>query len=174
MDHIIVKEYQTKVGTLIIGSYKDELCLCDWKYRKMRDAIDVRIKSCLGTDYYEGDSLIIQNTIEQLQEYFSKKRTVFDLPLKFAGTEFQKRVWKELVLVPYGKQISYLELSRRLGNEKAVRAVASANGANAISIIVPCHRIIGMNGKMVGYAGGIDAKKKLLSLESSITQGELF
>ncbi len=112
--------------------------------------------------------------ITQLEEYFAQKRTSFDVPLLLCGSDFQKRVWQELLQVPYGTTISYLELSRKLGDEKAIRAVASANGANAISILVPCHRIIGSNGELTGYAGGLRAKKSLLQLEGALAQLDLF
>ena len=89
------------------------------------------------------------------------------------GTDFQKEVWTELIKIPYGESRTYLELSKQLGNELAIRAVASANGANAISIIVPCHRIIGSDGKLIGYAGGLSAKKKLLELEGALKTNQL-
>jgi len=164
---IIVKYYETPVGELIIGSYHEQLCLCDWRYRKMRDQIDQRIQAGLASDYQPGDSEVIQNTVRQLQQYFAKQRTAFDIPLNLVGTPFQQKVWQQLMEIPYGKTCSYLNLSMDLGNEKAIRAVAAANGANAISIIVPCHRVIGANGKLVGYAGGLAAKSKLLSLENA-------
>ena len=107
-------------------------------------------------------------TIEEMNEYFEGKRKTFDIPLLMVGTAFQKSVWNGLLAVPYGTTASYLKLSKNIGNEKAVRAVASANGANAISILIPCHRIIGSNGNLVGYAGGLPAKKKLLELENNL------
>ena len=111
------------------------------------------------------------NCIEQLIQYFNGERRVFDFPLNQEGTEFQKRVWNELLGIPYGKTISYLELSRRLGDPKAIRAAASANGKNSISIVVPCHRVIGSKNDLVGYAGGLKRKKWLLDLESKIAHG---
>ena len=171
---MIIKNYNSPFGELILGSYNNELCLCDWRYRKKRNEIDKRIQSGLNTEYQEGDSEVIQNTIKQLEEYFAGKRTEFDIPLLFAGTEFQQRVWNELQKIPFGKTETYLGLSQKLGDEKAIRAVASANGANSISIIVPCHRIIGSNGNLTGYAGGLNAKKKLLELEGSSEQLQLF
>ena len=104
--------------------------------------------------------------IKQLDEYFNRKRKAFDLPLDLKGTEFQKRVWGELLKIPFGKTNSYKELSLRLGNKKAIRAVAAANGANPVSIIVPCHRVIGSDGSLTGYAGGLWRKKWLLEFES--------
>ena len=99
--------------------------------------------------------------------YFQKKSHHFNLPLLFAGTQFQQNVWQQLLKIDYGKTISYLMLAQRINNVSAIRAVASANGANAISIIVPCHRVIGSNNELVGYAGGVDVKRKLLLLENS-------
>ncbi len=166
MNQIITSYYSTPVGELILGAYDNKLCLCDWRYRTMRTTIDQRIQKSLGAKYKTGSSEIIEETIRQLEAYFLCKRTQFDLPLQLTGTEFQQKVWKQLMLIPYGTTYSYLELSRQLNNEKAIRAVASANGANAIAIIIPCHRIIGSDGQLTGYAGGLNTKKKLLQLES--------
>lgn len=103
---------------------------------------------------------------EQLAEYFAGEREVFDVPLKLAGTSFQQRVWRELVRIPYGSTITYSELARRVGQPSASRAVGHANSRNPISILVPCHRVIGSSGKMTGYAGGVDKKRWLLDWES--------
>ena len=138
------------------------------KYRRMRTTIDKRIQKGLNAEYVEQSSVVIEETIKQLQEYFEGKRKAFDIALLTVGTEFQKSVWEGLLKIPYGTTASYLELSKNIGNEKAVRAVASANGANAIGIIIPCHRIIGTNCDLVGYAGGLPAKKKLLELENNL------
>ncbi len=103
----------------------------------------------------------------QLKEYFSGERKCFDLPLEIEGTDFQKKVWGELVKIPFGTTISYKELAVRLGDEKVIRAAASANGANPLPIVIPCHRVIGSDGSLVGYAGGLKIKEKLLVLEES-------
>ncbi|WP_457610080.1 methylated-DNA--[protein]-cysteine S-methyltransferase [Lutibacter sp.] len=116
----------------------------------------------------------LQNCVEQLDEYFNGNRTEFNLKLNPQGTDFQKRVWKELLNVPYGKTRSYLEQSKKLGDVKAIRAVASANGKNPIWIVIPCHRIIGSNGSLTGYAGGLWRKKWLLAHESPSPQQSLF
>lgn len=166
--------FKTDYGELIIGSFEDQLCLCDWRYRKMRSSIDQRIQNGLQSGYVEEESDIIDRTRKQLAEYFSGERTLFDLPFLMVGSEFQKKVWKLLLDIPFGKTQSYAGLSKKLGNIKAIRAVASANGANAISIIVPCHRILGSDGSLTGYAGGLATKRKLLKLENAFTQGELF
>lgn len=112
--------------------------------------------------------------VQQLADYFAGKRTVFDLKLNPKGTDFQKRVWDELLNVPFGRTMSYLDLSRRLGDEKAIRAVAAANGKNPIWLIVPCHRIIGSDGSLTGYAGGLWRKKWLIEFEKGGLQGNLF
>ena len=115
----------------------------------------------------------IHGVYTQMQEYFNRKRKKFDLPLEINGTDFQKRVWGELLKIPYGETISYKELAMQLGDEKVIRAAASANGSNPIPIVIPCHRVIGADGSMVGYGGGIEVKKKLLALEGSRSM-ELF
>jgi methylated-DNA-[protein]-cysteine S-methyltransferase len=173
-NHIIIKNLKTDFGELILGSFGDYLCISDWKYRKMRNEIDTRISTGLKCDFREGTSEVIENAIDELNQYFSGKLKSFTTPLLFVGTDFQKTVWNALLEVKYGTTSSYLELSKSLNKQDAIRAVASANGANALSIFVPCHRIIGSNGDLVGYAGGLNAKKKLLLLENSMSQQELF
>ena len=168
MNKIVTQYHKSPYGELLLGSFGDSLCLCDWRYRKKRDAIDRRLKNKLNADLVQGDSDVISQTIQQLSEYFNFERKVFDIPLLLAGTSFQKTVWNELIKVPYGKTASYALLAESVGNKKAVRPVASANGANAISIIVPCHRVIGSDGALTGYAGGLDAKQKLLKLENNL------
>jgi len=116
----------------------------------------------------------LQECVVQLQEYFMGKRTHFDLPLNPQGTEFQKRVWQALIEIPFGKTISYAELSKKLGGVKAIRAVAAANGKNPLWIIIPCHRVIGSDGSLTGYAGGLWRKKWLLEHENPSTQVSLF
>ncbi|MCU4490305.1 methylated-DNA--[protein]-cysteine S-methyltransferase [Acinetobacter ursingii] len=108
---------------------------------------------------------ILLNTQQQLIEYFSGQRKVFDIPLDFEGTDFQKKVWSALLTIPYGETRSYKQIAQQLGHEKAVRAVGAANGKNPISIIAPCHRVIGAGGALVGFAGGLDKKEILLRLE---------
>lgn len=102
---------------------------------------------------------------QQLEQYFAGQRQQFNLPLDFQGTDFQQRVWRALLTIPYGETRSYKDIALQIGNEKAVRAVGAANGRNPISIIAPCHRVIGSGGALVGFAGGLDKKQILLSLE---------
>jgi methylated-DNA-[protein]-cysteine S-methyltransferase len=117
---------------------------------------------------------VLQEAVTQLQDYFDGKRTHFDLTLNPAGTEFQQKVWKGLCEIPFGKTMSYLELAKQLGDVKAIRAVASANGKNPLWIVVPCHRVIGTDGSLTGYAGGLWRKKWLLEHENPSTQQSLF
>jgi len=116
----------------------------------------------------------LQECITQLQEYFDGRRKDFDFKLNPKGTEFQQKVWQELLKIPFGKTMSYLELSKKLGDVKAIRAVASANGKNPLWIVIPCHRVIGTDGSLTGYAGGLWRKKWLLEHESPATQQSLF
>lgn len=111
------------------------------------------------------ESDLIKETCRQLSEYFNGERKVFDLPICLRGTEFRKKVWTELLKIPYGKTCTYAEIAQRIGNPKACRAVGGANNKNPIMIIVPCHRVIGSNGKLVGYASGFNIKKALLNME---------
>lgn len=109
---------------------------------------------------------ILLATQQQLNEYFAGTRQQFNLPLDFEGTEFQQKVWQALLSIPFGETRSYKQIAEQIGNVKAVRAVGAANGKNPISIIAPCHRVVGANGKLVGFAGGLDNKEILLQLES--------
>lgn len=165
MSCVQIAYHKTRFGELIFGSYRDELCLCDWRYRAMRQSIDDRICKGLDAQYVEDRTPCIDNAIMQVDEYFQRERTTFDIPLRFVGTPFQQKVWQALCAIPYGTTSTYLKQAEKIGNKEAIRAVASANGANAISIIVPCHRIIGSDGSLIGYAGGVDVKYALLALE---------
>ncbi|MDF2157103.1 methylated-DNA--[protein]-cysteine S-methyltransferase [Algoriphagus sp. CAU 1675] len=167
MPKIVIQPFQSPVGELLLGSFEDKLCLCDWTFRSMRGVVDHRIQKGLSAEFVSGDSSVIQETISQLGEYFKGERKEFNIPTLLIGTDFQKQVWAALMKIPYGETRTYLQLSKELGNPDANRAVASANGANALSILIPCHRIIGSDGSLVGYAGGLGAKKQLLKLEKA-------
>ena len=117
---------------------------------------------------------ILQEAVSQLNDYFEGKRSDFTFKLNPSGTEFQRKVWRGLLEIPFGKTISYLELSKKLGDVKAIRAVASANGKNPLWIVIPCHRVIGTDGSLTGYAGGLWRKKWLLEHENSSRQQSLF
>ena len=114
-------------------------------------------------------SHVIKVAIRQFEEYFERKRYVFDLPYRFSGTEFQVRVWQELCLIPYGKTSTYLDIARKIGNIGAIRAVGGAVGRNPLAILIPCHRIIGSNRSLVGYSGGLDRKLNLLKHEGALS-----
>lgn len=116
----------------------------------------------------------LEAAAQQLTEYFQRKRTQFELPLNPNGTPFQKKVWNQLQQIPFGKTSTYQDMANTLGDPKVIRAAASANGKNPIAIIIPCHRVIGSDGSLTGYAGGLQRKKWLLEHESPIKQGELF
>lgn len=165
MKEIHIVYYSSPVGEILLGAYDGRLCLADWKERKDREKIDRRLQKALCAVYVEHTSELLNETIKQLDAYFSKKSQTFTLPLLTCGTDFQKEVWEGLMHIPYGQTVSYLDLAKSIGKEKAVRAVSTAIGANALSLFIPCHRIIGSNGSLTGYAGGLDAKQFLLSLE---------
>jgi methylated-DNA-[protein]-cysteine S-methyltransferase len=164
--NIEIVYYQSPVGVLEIRSnghsISDVLFLNSWKGTKINEADIV---------FTEPKSTAIKNCIKQLNEYFAGKRTEFKMDMAQVGTEFQQSVWKELMNIPYGKTISYMELSKRIGNVKAIRAVGTANGNNSISIIIPCHRVIGSNGSLVGYGGDLWRKKWLLEHEAKFAHG---
>lgn len=119
----------------------------------------------LGEVIESADHPVLVETERQLREYFSGRRTQFDLPLDFRGTEFQRRVWAALLTIPYGETRSYSQIAEQIGCPAAVRAVGAANGRNPLSIIAPCHRVVGANGKLTGFAGGLETKARLLSHE---------
>ena len=126
-----------------------------------------------GADPWVRDDTAFDDVVEQLEEYFAGTRTEFDVTLRLVGTEFQRRVWSALLEIPYGETTSYGELARRIGQPSASRAVGFANGRNPVGIIVPCHRVIGADGSLTGYGGGIDRKRALLELERSRRQPRL-
>lgn len=183
---IIIEEISTPAGDMVLGARDQYLCLCDWKANRHRERNDNRIKRQLGMEYerispiyeYERISPIfnkvestafctIRKAKQELDEYFAGKRMAFDIPLLMVGTEFQKSIWQTLQNIPYGSTLSYMDIANQVGNPKGVRAVAQAIGANPLSIFVPCHRVVGSNGALTGYAGGIEAKRCLLELEEN-------
>ena len=167
MKQINIQYVKTKIGEFITGSFEEQLCLLDFQYRRMRIRVDNRIKKGLNAEFVEQDDETLKTTRKQLDEYLAGTRTKFDIPILTVGTDFQKTVWNALMQVSYGSTATYLQLAKSINNERAVRAVANANGANAIGLIIPCHRIIGSNGELVGYGGGLPVKKRLLKLEQN-------
>lgn len=161
----MTRRYEAPCGTLLLGSFGDRLCLCDWQTEKQRKRVDHRLCRLLDAGFEEGSSEVLDRTINQLDEYFGGNRREFDIPLLFVGTEFQKKVWHALLAIPYGETVSYGDMARQIGMPKAVRAVANANGVNSISILAPCHRVIGSDHSLTGYGGGLAVKEYLLKLE---------
>jgi methylated-DNA-[protein]-cysteine S-methyltransferase len=156
MTQIYYTHYESPMGTMLLAADERGLRLISFASGKRPE----RPQS--GWQQYRAP---FAETIRQLRAYFERELKDFDLPLSLEGTEFQLRVWKNLRAIPYGQTISYGELARRVGNSKGARAVGLANGSNPIPIIVPCHRVIGSNGSLVGYGGGLSNKKALLFLE---------
>lgn len=168
-DRIEIKclRYHSPCGRLVLGAAGDALCLCDWDFERRRAVIDGRLQEEFNATLTSGVSRVTDEAARQLDEYFAGKRRAFEIPLIFGGSDFRHRVWKKLLELPFGSTVTYGEIARRLGQPTAVRAVASAIGANPISIFVPCHRVIGADGSLTGYAGGTEAKKLLLAAEVS-------
>lgn len=179
--------YDTPVGRLVLAAKHGRLTLCDWAERGGRTTASASRKECraeskspkgeaglpsmdsapasIGTCSSSTDDEVIALAIKELDEYFAGGRKSFDIPLEPSGTPFQKAVWAELLRIPYGATVSYSAIAKAIGRPSAVRAVAAAIGANPISIMVPCHRVIGSDGSLTGYAGGLPAKARLLELE---------
>lgn len=168
MQNIITRKYEAPCGVLVLGSLGDKLCLCDWQVERHHEYVDKRLCRVLDAEFIEGTTAVTDNAMAQLDEYFAGKRMEFDIPLLFAGTNFQKMVWNTLLSIPFGKTISYGEMARRISMPKAVRAVANANGANLLSIFAPCHRVIGSDNTLTGYGGGLATKEYLLKLEKAM------
>ena len=162
---INTQTYHSLCGDLLLGSFEGKLCLCDWMAEEHKPLADRRLERSLNAVMTDIPSEITAKAAQELDEYFAGGRKTFDLPLLFVGTEFQEKVWNTLLEVPYGETRSYGWMAEMIGNPKAVRAVGTANGSNSISIFAPCHRIIGSNGSLTGYGGGLPAKKFLLELE---------
>ena len=141
-------------------------CCCSVHLAENSACVTGRWKNTAIAEFEISTSEIIEESIEQLNEYFAGQRKEFSVPLLFVGTDFQKTVWNELLKIPFGRTISYGEMARHIGMPQAVRAVANANGANSISIFAPCHRVIGSDHSLTGYGGGLSAKRFLLELES--------
>ena len=151
-------EMASPVGTLKLVAHETALVAVLWENENPKR---VRLAELVE----QADHPVLLETQKQLTEYFAGKRQQFDLPLDFAGTEFQQKVWQALLSIPFGETRSYRDIAEQIGNIKAVRAVGAANGKNPISIIAPCHRVVGTNGKLVGFAGGLDNKDILVRLE---------
>jgi AraC family transcriptional regulator of adaptative response/methylated-DNA-[protein]-cysteine methyltransferase len=162
---LLTKHIDTPLGKMMICASDEGVCIFDFAFRRMMPSIMARVKKALGAEMEEGDHPYMETLTSQLNEYFSGERKEFNLPLHFLGSAFQLKVWEGLQQIPYGQTRSYKSQSIYLGDEKAIRAVARANGENGLAIIVPCHRVIGEDGSLTGYAGGLRAKQWLLDHE---------
>lgn len=160
MEHLYYTYYQSPVGLLKLGGTEQYICELSF--------VDAQEQIIHGEP---GISDILHQCTEQLIEFFNGKRKLFDIPVWQAGTPFQQKVWNELLNIPFGKTISYLELAKMLGDPKVIRAAASTNGKNNIAIIVPCHRVIGSDKSLTGYSGGLWRKKWLLQHEFHVLHG---
>lgn len=163
-----LKRIETPLGTMIACADENGICMLEFSDRKALPTELKEISKHFNANIIQGENPHFRTLESELAEYFEGKRKEFTVPLSPVGTEFQKNVWEVLRKIPYGTTRSYLEQAQILGNAQAVRAVANANGLNKISILIPCHRVIGKNGKLTGYGGGIWRKQKLLELEKAI------
>jgi methylated-DNA-[protein]-cysteine S-methyltransferase len=157
------KLVQTPVGVLTLVATRDRLVAILWENDNPR-------RVPLNVVAESPDHPVLVRAAAQLEEYFSGRRTTFDLPLEFDGTDFQRKVWSALLNIPFGQTRTYSDIAREIGHPEAVRAVGAANGRNPLSIVAPCHRVIGKSGKLTGFAGGLEAKARLLSLEAPRAQ----
>ncbi len=168
MNPINIQHYKSPVGELVLGSYEQQLCLCDWSHKASSESAQQSLAKRLDSTLLLQKDTTIEAAIEQLEQYFSNDKKVFDIKLLTLGTDFQQQVWQVLLTVSFGETVSYQAIAHHINRPKAVRAVANACGANPLSIFIPCHRIIGSNGQLTGYAGGLKLKQNLLALEQSI------
>ncbi len=158
----VFKLMKSPVGTLTLVAKGSKLCAILWENEKLD-----RVR--IGPLQEDIHNPVLLETERQLNEYFAGERVCFELELDFAGTEFQQKVWQALLTIPFGETRSYSQIAQQIGNPKAVRAVGAANGKNPLSIVAPCHRVIGASGSLTGFAGGLGAKQFLLTLEGKET-----
>lgn len=175
MEAILTTTLKTPIGDMVAGAVDQGVCLLEFHDRRMLPTQLDRIKKLLGMELKQGAHPHFEKLEKELEAYFEKEKKTFSTPILYPGSDFQVKVWESLLKIPYGKTNSYQQQSQLLGNPKAIRAMAKANGDNRIAIMIPCHRIIGSNGEMVGYGGKVWRKKYLLELEGALVkQGSLF
>lgn len=163
--HICIQHYDSPCGNIVLASIDNKLCLCDWNDRACGERNKQRLMQLLNADFRTETTAVLSQARKQLDEYFSGTRISFSIPLYPVGTEFQKQVWTSLLEIPYGETKSYKEIALKLNHANGIRAVAQAIGANRINIFIPCHRVVGSNHSLTGYAGGLKAKQLLLETE---------
>lgn len=166
METIVTRFYDSPCGPLLLGCMGERLCLCDWALPERIGRTHRRLLRHGVTRYADGTSPVLDEAARQLDAYFGGGRRSFDVPLLLPGTDFQLRVWKALLLIPYGATLTYGDLARQLGMDRGAQAVGAAVGANALAVFVPCHRVVGRGGALTGFAGGLGAKSYLLRLEA--------
>ena len=162
---VCLQYYPSPCGELILASVGNELCLCDWSGMPCAERHKRRIGRYVKADFRMASSSVLEQAMRQLDDYFAGNSRKFDIPLRPFGTDFQLRVWRALLDIPYGETRSYREIAGKVGNAKGVRAVAQAIGANGIGVLIPCHRVIGTDHSLTGFAGGLAKKAFLLELE---------
>ena len=170
----VFTEIETPIGEMLAAATDTQLLLFEFPHRRMIDTQLDRVRRAVGCELVPGESSVFAQLRAELEEYFQGRRREFTVPLHVPGTPFQMKVWAELQRIPIGTTTSYARLADAIGQPNAVRAVARANGDNRIAILIPCHRVIGSNGELVGYGGGLWRKKKLLELEARAEALTLF
>ncbi len=164
---LYINEYQSPIGLLLLAATDDNLVICAQKNVVLdRKLIDKTLIQFNLTAEYQTNNHILEQVTEWLDNYFSGVKNEKEPPFLYCGSPFQNKVWVKLTEIPYGSTVSYSNIAQAIGNPKAIRAVANAIGANRLWIFIPCHRVIGANGRLTGYAGGLEAKKYLLDLEA--------
>jgi AraC family transcriptional regulator of adaptative response/methylated-DNA-[protein]-cysteine methyltransferase len=167
-DIVHVTRISTPLGPMVAAATDDALCLLEFADRRMLPTQLGRLTRYVRGLLAPGDNAVLRSVASQLDDYFAGDRQTFDVPIHVPGTEFQERVWEELRTIPYGETITYGTLARRIGRPAAVRAVGKANGDNPVSILIPCHRVVGSDGKLTGYGGGLWRKQRLLEIETGV------
>lgn len=171
---VYTAEIPTPIGVMLAAATESHLVLFEFPHRRMIDTQLARVRRLMDCELTPGESPVFAHLRSELDEYFAGSRYEFTVPLDFRGTPFQMRVWSALQRIPCGRTTSYARLAESIGSPNAVRAVARANGDNRIAILIPCHRVIGTSGELVGYGGGLARKRKLLDLESRAEALSLF
>lgn len=166
---IVITNIDTELGIMIAGAVDEGICLLEFSDRRMLNTEYKDLARYFKTTITEGDSKYFKTLRSQLKEYFKGSRKEFSIPLVTPGSDFQKSVWKELRNIPYGTTRTYLDQAIALGKPEAIRAVANANGMNRVAIIIPCHRVIGSDGHLTGYGGGLKRKRWLLDHEKKFS-----
>jgi len=172
-NQIAVTTYQSPLGLMFLGATENGICLAEFHDRIHLEKTLLKLAEGLNAQFIEEENPHLNQLKEQLTLYFDKKLHEFTVPLILTGTDFQQKVFQSLIKIPYGSTSTYKNQAIVLGDVKSIRAVATANGLNKIAVVIPCHRIIGSDGSMVGYAGGIHRKEALLQLEGALQQTQL-